>query len=451
MLVEIRALLRLGLPVFISQLCITSMSFVDTVMAGHYSRNDLAGIAVGSSFWLPAFLFVEGILLAVTPLVAQAHGRQSAPEAGTGLKQGLWLGLWVGMLVGLLLLMLFPVLHRMGVEAAVQAVTRDYLSWLVLSLPVVGIYQALRSFIEGSGRTRPVMVVNILGFFSHIGFNYLFIYGKAGFPAMGGAGCGLSMLCSLALMAAALAMYISGSSLRLVVLSGQYGWPKLFYQLELLRLGLPIGLSMLAEVSVFAIIALLVAPLGAEVVAGHQVALNLSAQAFMLPFSLGMALTIRVGYFMGSGNLHALRHTVKTGLVLALCSACCTSSFMFFGSRFITGIYSPDIEVQAIAVSLLFFSAVFQFPDALQVSSIGILRGCKITRLPMIYTLVAYWVVALPLGYSLGLTSFWGEPLGARGLWMGLVVGLSIAAVLLLGTVVHVMRHSRKYLSDASP
>jgi multidrug resistance protein, MATE family len=447
MFTEARLLIKLAFPVFIAQLAITSMSFVDAAMAGHFSRIDLAAIAIGGSFWLPAFLFTQAILFAVTPIVAQAHGSQNHADASHALKQGLWLGLLAGICVAIILYHLLPVLGMMGVDANIEVIARNYLLWLCLALPIVGIYQAMRSFIEGNGRTKPVMVINFIGFLAHIPLNYICIYGKLGMPVMGGAGCGLSMVLALLIMATGLALYILTSDLRLIVGASNTVRPQWLYQRNLFRLGFPIGCSMLAEVSVFSIIALLVAPLGAEVVAGHQVALNLSSQTFMLPFSLSMALTIRVGYLLGKEDLLAAKHTAHTGLCLALLSASCTASFMVFGSGFITGIYTSDKEVQVIAASLLFFSAVFQFPDALQVSSIGILRGFKITRLPMFYTIFAYWVIALPIGYALGLTDLLGEALGARGLWMGLVLGLSIAAFLLLITVFYVLKHPQKYLS----
>jgi MATE family multidrug resistance protein len=255
-------------------------------------------------------------------------------------------------------------------------------------------------------------------------------------------------LLSMLLMALGLLFYILQGELRQTAFCSSAVFPRLSYQLQLLRLGLPIGFSMLAEVSIFSMIALLVAPLGADVIAGHQVALNLSAQTFMLPFSLGMALTIRVGYFLGEKNTAAAKHTAQTGLLLALISASCTASFMVFGSGFITALYTNDAVVRVIAASLLFFAAVFQFPDAIQVSSIGILRGFKITRLPMIFTLLAYWGVALPVGYAFGLLDVFGQPMGARGLWLGLVIGLSFAAFLLLTTVFYVLRYPEKQLSN---
>ena len=437
---EIKVLFKLAFPILIAQLSITSMSFVDTAMAGHYSRNDLAAIAVGGSLWLPVLLFTQAILFSVTPMVSQARGRGDISDAGHTLRQGLWLGLFSGICVSGVLFLMMPLLDVMGVDNNIKSVSKEYLFWLSFGLPVAGVYQAMRSFIEGYGRSKPVMLINIVGLLSNIPLNYIFIYGKLGFPAMGGAGCGIASSLVLLIMALGVVAYISLSDLRDIAFKRQWISPQWLGQIKLIKLGLPIGFSVLVEVSIFAVIALLIAPLGAEIVAGHQVALNLTAQMFMLPLSLSMALTIRIGYFVGQKNHQAIRQSISSGYLLGIFIAILNGSIIYFGSHFIAGIYTGDSEVQLIAVSLLFFAAVYQFPDALQVCSIGILRGFKVTRRPMIITLIAYWLIALPIGCVLGLTDILGQPLGPKGLWMGLVIGLTVAAVLLLSTVVFVLK-----------
>lgn len=449
-LAEIKALFLLAMPVFIAQIFITSMGFVDAVMAGHVSKMDLAAIAVGGSFSLPALLFTQAILFAITPIVAQAYGRKDTHTASKALFQGLWLGFFIGSAVAIVLVISLLLLPLMPIDENIIAITRSYLLWMACAMPVIGIYQALRSFVEGHGRTKAIMLSNGLGFLIHIPLNYILVEGLFGMPAMGAVGCGLSTVLAFIVMLLALVVYISFSD---IPLDAKYAHIKRIvprYQWQLLRLGFPIGLSMLAEVSVFSIIALLVAPLGADVVAGHQVALNISAQTFMLPFSLGIALTIRIGYFIGQNNLQAVKQTARAGYTLALFSAVITALFMVYGTQAIAKMYTGDITVQAVAASLLFFAAIYQIPDAIQVSSMGILRAFKITRLPMLFTLFAYWLIALPIGYVLafGLASY--EPWGARGLWLGLVIGLSIAACLLLSTVIYVFRHPEKHLSNCN-
>jgi len=446
---EITALLKLALPVFIAQIFITSMSFVDAIMTGQFSKMHLAAIAVGGSFTLPAFLFTQAILFAVTPIVAQAYGAGDEDAASETLVQGVWLGIVVGLVVGVIAAFSVQVLPLMNIDPSLIPITEHYVYWMAATLPIVGVYQALRSFIEGHGLTRIIMASGFIGFLLHIPFNYVFVTGWMGAPEMGASGCGLSTLLAFVCMLITLLVYVKKSTIPFNVNSGVwYLLPQ--SQWQLLCLGFPMGLSMLAEVSIFSVIALLVAPLGADIVAGHQVALNISAQTFMLPYSLGIALTIRIGFFVGKNDLQALKDTVKVGYALALFSAVLTGAFMVFGTTQIASMYTDDHYVQWVAASLLFFAAIYQIPDALQVSSMGILRGFKITRRPMIFTLFAYWLVALPVGYILAFYDVWSEPWGARGLWFGLVIGLSVSACLLLSMVVYVFRHPQKHLADCN-
>jgi MATE family multidrug resistance protein len=200
---------------------------------------------------------------------------------------------------------------------------------------------------------------------------------------------------------------------------------------RLLRVGLPIGIAVFAEASIFSVIALLIGSLGVTVVAGHQIALNFSSLVFMIPYSLGMAVTVRVGHALGAGAARQARFRAGVGIGTALLYACLSASLMLLLREHIARLYTSDTEVIALAAALIVFAALFQFSDALQVTAAGALRGYQDTRMTMLITLLAYWGIGLPVGYSLGLSDWLGEPGGPGGLWQGLVVGLTCAAVLL--------------------
>lgn len=440
MLAEIKQLLKLAMPIFIAQLSLSSMSLVDTVMAGHYGKLDLAAVAVAGSIWLPALLFTQACLYAITPLVAQAFGRNDERDAQCFLHQGLWLGAFLGAGVALLVFASLPLLSLMGIDEQLLSISRHYLSWIVLGLPCAGLYQAMRSFVEGYAKAKAVMLINVFALLANIPLNYIFIFGKFGFPAMGGAGCGVASALVLLLMALLMLLYILTG--RLKHKSFIRAWVGLdFSRLSrLIIVGLPIGLSVLAEVGIFSVLAVIIAPLGASVVAGHQVALNLSAQTFMLPLSLGTALTIRVGYFLGRKDIQQSKKVIYAGMLLALLSSSVTAAFMWGFRESIAAIYSRDLDVQLLAVSLLFFAAVYQFPDAIQVSCAGILRAFKKTTLPMVSVLVAYWVIALPMGVCLAFSDSIVPAMGVRGLWLGLVIGLTSAALFLFAQLCWILR-----------
>ncbi|MDG9924113.1 MULTISPECIES: MATE family efflux transporter [unclassified Pseudomonas] len=431
-LAEIRALLALATPIIIAQLAYTSMGFVDTVMAGRVSARDLAGVALGNSLWVPVFLLMNGTLLATTAKVAQRFGAGKEAENGPLVRQALWLALAIGTLCAVLLWNAEPVLRLMGVDAELSALAMGYLRGVACGFPATALYQVLRCFSDGLGRTRPSMVLGICGLLLNIPLNYVLIYGHLGFPALGGVGCGWAtgvvMWCSLLGML----WWVRWAPVyRPSGLFQRFDWPQWPVIRRLLSVGLPIGVSIFAESSIFSVIALLIGGLGATVVAGHQIALNFSSMIFMIPYSLAMAATVRVGQSIGRGAPRDARFAAGVAMGTALTYACLSASLVLLLREQIATIYSPDPTVIAMAATLLVYSALFQFSDAVQVTAAGALRGYQDTRATMLITLFAYWGIGLPVGYALGLSDWLGQPSGPSGLWQGLVVGLTCAAVLL--------------------
>ena len=198
------------------------------------------------------------------------------------------------------------------------------------------------------------------------------------------------------------------------------------------KIAVPIGAAIFFEVSLFSCIAVLVSPLGELFVAAHQVSLSVTSMLFMVPLSLAISMTIRVGQAYGRKDIHGILLTRQVGFIITTTIACCSALFIIFCSDYITHLYTPDSQVQKIAAELLLFAAAYQIFDALQVGAAGCLRGIQNTRSPMIMTLIAYWIVALPVGYGLAMWPLWhGQALGVYGFWVGLVVGLGVACGLL--------------------
>lgn len=431
-IVEARLLLKLTGPLLLAQLSQTAMGFVDTVMAGRYSSLDLAAVAVGASIFFPLYLFMVGLLSAVTPLTAQAHGRGDRSAVQAAIQQGAVVGLGVGLLMTLLMHHLDVLLSMMQVSPEVIPLTSGYLRALSWGMPIAGVFLALRSGAEGLSLPRLSMLAGFFGLTVNIIANYLLIYGKMGLPALGGVGCGWATSLSMVAMFAAMTWLLSSSRAAQASPLFTSRAPKLFRSLgQLVQLGLPIGLALFVECSIFSVIALLIAKFGAEVVAAHQIALNFTSLLFMMPYSLSIALTIRVGFAIGKGQPSRVARIVRTGLVLALCSAVTTGLFILTFSRQIAAMYSPDLAVQQLAVVLLVLAALFQLPDAIQVNCAGALRGFKDTRVPMILMVLAYWGIGLPVGWSFGLGGLGGMEPGPQGFWIGLICGLTTSATLL--------------------
>jgi MATE family multidrug resistance protein len=337
----------------------------------------------------------------------------------------------------------------MQVEVSLRATAMGYLQAIAFGFPALALYQVLRGFSDGLGSTRPSMVISLFGLLLNIPLNYVFIYGKLGLPAMGGVGCG---------WATALVMwFMFGAMLLWVHWAPVYQSSRLFEHLErpqwvairgLLAVGLPIGIAIFAEASIFSVIALLIGSLGANVVAGHQIALNFSSMVFTIPYSLAMAATVRVGQALGRGAPREARFGAGVAMATALAYACCSASLMLWLRADIARLYTTDAEVLAVAGALLMYSALFQFSDAIQVTAAGALRGYQDTRATMLITLLAYWGIGLPIGYGLGLGHLFGPPSGPQGLWQGLVVGLTCAAALL---GVRLQRSARRHIRATRP
>ncbi|MDD0843697.1 MATE family efflux transporter [Pseudomonas sp. Gutcm_11s] len=446
-LAEIRALLTLATPIIIAQLAHTSMGFVDAVMAGRVSARDLAAVALGNSLWIPVFLLMNGTLLATTAKVAQRYGAGKQEEIGPLVRQALWLALAVGLACATLLWNAEPLLHLMDVDAELTAMSMGYLRGIAFGFPAVALYHVLRCCSDGLGHTRPSMMLGIGGLLLNIPLNYILIYGHLGFPAMGGVGCGWASGTVMWCMLLGMLWWVNHAPYyKPSELFKHFEWPQWPVIRRLLSIGAPIGISIFAESSIFSVIALLIGGLGATVVAGHQIALNFSSMIFMIPYSLAMAATVRVGQSLGRGTPRDTRFSAGVAMGTALSYACLSASLVLLLREQIANIYSPDPAVIAMAATLLVYSALFQFSDAVQVTAAGALRGYQDTRATMLITLVAYWGIGLPVGYALGLSDWLGEPSGPSGLWQGLVVGLTCAAVLL---AVRLTRSARRHIRAA--
>lgn len=433
LLTEFKTLIRLALPIVVAQFAQTANGVVDTLMAGQLGPHDLAAVAVGSSIWVPVFLFLVGVMQGVTPFVARHHGAGNSPAVGGVVQQGIWMAVPLGLLGFVLLRSVEPVLALMDVQAELRPSIIGYLEGVSWGMPAITLFLSLRCLTEGMSFTRPVMVISLIGLTVNIPLNYIFMYGKFGLPAMGGVGCGwatgLVMWLMLALMITHCLLARNYQSTRW---QQQFSKPRLSGILPLLKLGLPIGGAIFIEVSMFAVVALFMASIGTREVAGHQIALNVASLMFMIPLSLALALTVRVGFNLGRGHLPGVHHALQSGMALIVVLALVNSALMILFREHIAHLYTEDTAVIALASALLIFAAVFQLSDGLQVGANGVLRGLQDTTIPMLLTVVAYWLVGLPMGYVLGMTN-WAtpSPLGAQGFWIGLVAGLTVAAILL--------------------
>ena len=431
---EARQLLALAIPVIIAQVAQTSMGFVDTVMAGGYSATDMAAVAIGTSIWLPAILFGHGLLLALTPVIAQLNGSGRRDRIRHQVRQGFWLAGFVSVLIMVVLWnagYIIGSMHNIDPMLAEKAV--GYLRALLWGAPGYLFFQVARNQCEGLAKTKPGMVIGFLGLLVNIPVNYVFIYGHFGMPELGGVGCGVATAAVYWFMFFTMVNWTRRArSMRDIRDTDVLRKPDFAVLLRLSQLGLPIALALFFEVTLFAVVALLVSPLGIVDVAGHQIALNFSSLMFVLPMSLAAAVTIRVGYRLGQGSTLAAQVSARTGLGVGVTMAIFTALFTVTLREHIALLYNDNPEVITLAAQLMLLAAVYQISDSIQVIGSGILRGYKDTRSIFFITFIAYWVLGLPSGYILALTDLVVDRMGPAGFWVGFIIGLTAAAVMMM-------------------
>ncbi|GEM75421.1 MATE family efflux transporter [Vibrio sagamiensis] len=425
-------LIKLGTPVFVASVAQTGMGFVDTIMAGGVSAIDMAAVSIAASIWLPSILFGVGLLMALVPIVAQLNGSGRRVKIPFEVQQGMTLALLISVPIIIVLLQTPKILKLMEVEALMTTKTLGYIHAVIFAVPAFLLSQTLRSFTDGLSMTKPAMFIGFIGLVLNIPLNWIFVYGKLGAPALGGIGCGVATTIVYWIMFILLVIYVTLSPrLHNIRLFREFHKPQLKAQLRLFKLGFPVATAIFFEVTLFAVVSLLISPLGSLIVAAHQVAINFSSVIFMLPMSIGAAVSIRVGYRLGEGNTTAAKISSRVGILLGLAFSIITALMTVIYRENIALLYTQNTQVVELAITLLVFAAIYQCADSIQVIAAGALRGYKDMRAIFYCTFVAYWLLGLPVGFVLARTDWLTEPLGAQGFWLGFIIGLTVAAILL--------------------
>lgn len=436
---EVVDLLLLASPIIANNLALAGMTFVDTVFAGNISARDLAAVGVGNATWFVVFLFGLGILMAMSPMTAQSLGSGRAGQVGSYLRQSLWLS-QVLALAGIALLSNAGSLMRLiGIAEEFRPLASEYVRAVAWGLPGIYAYLALRFTSEGIGHTRPIALVAIFGLILNALGDWVLMFGKFGFPALGAVGCGYATAFTQWVMLLIMLWYVTRGNRALYAplrLFERFDWPDFSRLNELVRLGLPIGIGVLAEVGLFSAAALLMGRMGSATAGAHQVAINYASTVFMVPLAINSAIMARVGQKTGRGDYRGARFTGLTGISVCAGVMMISAIVLLLFADSIVGFYTNDVEVMQIALGLLLMAAIFQVSDGVQVSAMGALRGLKDTTVPMIISVFSYWGIGFPLAWYMVV---WRDS-GPIWVWAALVVGLTVAAVLLSSRFLRITR-----------
>ncbi len=435
------------LPILITQIALSAITFFDTNMSGKASSTDLAGVAIGSSLWIPLQTGLSGILMGITPIVSHLVGGGQAKKVAYHVMQGIWLALLLALAILAIGSLLLPtILDAMNLDNDVRRIAFRFLSFLSIGIiPMFG-YTVIRSYIDALGQTRISMLVTLISLPINVFLNYLLIFGNWGFPRLGGAGAGIASAITYWCVFIIAVIFVT----RLKPFAS-FGIFRTFHGFslkawkELLKIGVPIGFSIFFETAVFAGVTLLMSRFDTMTIAAHQAAMNFATTLYMIPLSISMSLTILVGFEKGSGRLKDARQYSMLGIASAVALSLLTAVVLLVAGKYVAGLYSDEANVIALTQHFLIYAIFFQISDAIATPVQGALRGYKDVNPAFIITFISYWIIGLPVGYVLATFT----SLGAYGFWIGLITGLAVGASLLLWRLITVQRNHQKASGSA--
>lgn len=434
---DIKKLLSVMIPILVAQVSTAGVTFINTTMAGHAGADDLAGVSVGAGLFYPLLASIIGLLMAGTPLMAQLIGRKERESLPFIVRSGMVIGLSVwALFTAAYFFFIDDLLASLALETAVEHIARYYLMTMIGVVFFLALMIPLRCLTDTAGSTSISMKLFLMAPVINGIFNYLFIYGHGGMPALGGIGAGLATMMTYG--------FLLGLFLLVVMKSKDLGGRQIFASLalrpkdlrEYLVVGVPSGISIFMEMSLFSLIIVFLSRYGTDALAAYQIADNFASLVYMLPVSCSMALTILIATAVGAGDMTLARRYKKAGFVVAMAGAMMTASFTVLFRNSIGSVYTDDAAVALIAGQFLIYSAGWQLFDAISTPIQGILRGLKDTRISFILMVLAYWGGCFPM--SLFLDSH--TALGADSFWLGLDFGVGCSAFLMILRLLYVER-----------
>lgn len=426
------------LPILVTQISLSAITFFDTNMSGHFSPQDLAGVAIGTSLWIPIQTGLSGILMGITPIVSQLIGSGRKDDVRFNVIQALYFAITIAILILLVgSFVISPVLEFMNLEDRVRNVAFYFLCAISVGvIPLFG-YSVLRNFMDSLGQTRITMIITLISLPINILLNYLLIFGHFGFPRLGGVGAGVASACTYWII-----FFISIIVVHRIRPFAAYDvfrkWhgPSSRKWKELLTIGIPIGFAIFFETSVFSAVTLFMSRFDTATIAAHQAALNFASTLYMIPLSISMSLTILVGFEVGARRLQDAKKYSIIGIGSAVTLSLLTAVVLIVFGQQVAGIYSTDPVVIGLIQHFLVYAIFFQISDAVATPVQGSLRGYKDVSPAFIITFIAFWVIGLPVGF---ITATY-TTLGPYGYWIGLIAGLGCGASALLWRLVKIQR-----------
>jgi MATE family multidrug resistance protein len=420
--------LQLSFPIILGQVGSVLMGISDTLMLGNISKEAVAASGIGNQIYFLFTVLGMGTIAAMAPMIATSKGAKNDKECGEILRTGIELGFLISIVICSIMFVISENFQWFHQPPAITTLVQSYLRILTVSTIPFMLFLALKQFSDGLSFTKPAMVITLIAVLLNIGLNWILIYGHFSFPAMGIKGAAISTLVSRIMMALMMVVYVfrqkSYTSFLPPLISTFNTFPLI---VKILKVGLPGGLQLFFEVGAFAGAAILVGWIGTDELAAHQIVLGLAALTYMMSAGISVSGSIRVGNAFGQGDKMKIKQTGLSAIFLVGIFMLCSCLIFIIYNEELVLLFIKDHSVVYTAASVLMIAGLFQFSDGVQVVALGILRGIEDVNIPTVITLLAYWIVGLPVGYILGFVF----NLGIQGIWIGLLIGLTTSAILL--------------------
>jgi MATE family multidrug resistance protein len=425
---DFRLNLKLALPLMASQLGQVIVNFVDNIMVAKLGPAALAGVSFANALYAICLVFGMGISFALPPLISEAQGAADDRRISSYFKHSLIVNLAFGVISMILLIAFIPFMKYLGQDPEIIPHAAEYMYYSALGMIPFMIFQTLRCYSDGLSETLPSMIIIILGNLLNVILNYLLIFGHWGLPEMGTAGAALSSLISRVFMVfGILIIFRHWKNLWIYLSEVRFNMYKSSYFKKILSLGIPSSFQMTFELTAFSAAAIIMGFIGKIEQASHQIAINLASITFMIATGLAMASTIRVGNQLGKGDISKVKDAGYSAMIQITIFMIVAAIGFVLARHLLPTIYMDNAEVISIAAYLLLAAAIFQIPDGIQVITLSALRGLQDVKVPTFITFLSYWLLGIPCSYILAITLEWGP----IGVWIGLILGLTISAIFL--------------------
>ena len=423
---HIRNSIFLAFPVMIGQLGHVVVGVVDSLMVGRLGTEELAAVSLSNSFFGFALLFGIGLSYGITPLISSAKGENKKKSIGVILYNGLLINFLFAIFLAFILIISKFILLELDQNKNVLDLTFPYLDVIAVSLIPLMIFQTFKQYIEGLGFTKEPMIISVIANVLNIVLNYLLIFGVGGFPRLEVLGAGYASLISRVFMMVCTIIYVLQTK-KFNNFINQLNFLSIKRKIinKILAIGVPSGVQFVFEIGSFSVAAVMIGWFGAEALASHQIALNLASITYMIATGISASSMISLGYFYGEKNYEDLKKSGYANFIIVSIMMGIFGILFILFRKELPGLYIDDSNVIILASNLIIIAALFQIPDGIQSVGLGVLRGIRDTKVPTLVTFVAYWIIAIPLCYFLGVTKNYGP----IGIWIGLMIGLWIAAI----------------------